>query len=84
MESLPNIPVVHPFEKALEELINKHSMESESNTPDFILAEYMFTCLSAYRNAVKARDKWFSVDMWSENKRTREFNAENETGIPQP
>jgi hypothetical protein len=49
----------HPFEEALTTLINKHSMESESNTPDFILAQYILTCLSAYKNAVNARDKWF-------------------------
>ncbi len=68
-ENKPGIPVTHPFEKALEELINKHSMENESDTPDFILAQYMFTCLSAYRNAVKARDKWFGVDMWTSDKK---------------
>lgn len=56
----PQAPIIHPFEKALTELINKHSMESESNTPDFILAQYILTCLSAYKNAVTARDNWFS------------------------
>lgn len=70
----PAVPAIHPFEKALEELINKHSMENDSDTPDFILAQYMFTCLSAYRNAVQARDKWFGVDMWSENKLAKTTN----------
>lgn len=62
MSEIPGIPHTHPFEKALTELINKHSMENESNTPDYILARYMFTCLYAYRNAVQARDKWFKVE----------------------
>ncbi len=57
------VPVKHPFEKELEELINRHSMENDSNTPDFILAQYVLTCLSAYRNAVNKRDKWFGVRM---------------------
>lgn len=74
MQDLPQTPVTHPFEKELEGLINKHSMENESDTPDYILARYMFTCLSAYQNAVKARDKWFSVDMWTDDKRSSDFN----------
>lgn len=68
MNDIPQVPTTYPFEKELEHLINKHSMENDSDTPDFILAQYMFTCLSAYQNAIKARDKWFGVDMWSENK----------------
>ena len=74
MENTPAIPVTHPFEKALEGLINKYSMENESDTPDYILAQYMFTCLSAYRNAVTARDKWFQVDMWTDDKRSKDFH----------
>lgn len=80
MEVIEN-PKTHPFEKELEELINKYSIENRSDTPDYILAEYMFTCLLAYQNAVKARDKWFSVDMWSENKRSLEFNEKPETDM---
>lgn len=32
----------------LRKVINKHSLEQTSNTPDFILAEYLMTCLTAY------------------------------------
>lgn len=64
----PAAPTTHPFEQALCELINKYSMENGSDTPDFVLAQYMFTCLSAYQTAVKARDKYFGVDMWADNK----------------
>jgi len=45
------------FQKELEQLINKHSIENGSDTPDFILAEYMMGCLKAYGRAVKARDE---------------------------
>jgi len=61
------------FEKDLEVLINKHSMENESDTPDYILAEYMYSCLRAYQTAVKQRDKWFQVDMWTDDKRSADF-----------
>ena len=47
------------FEKELERLINCHSLENESDTPDYILAEYIQDCLDAFRNAVKTRDKWW-------------------------
>jgi len=67
-EELPQVPTKHPFEVELTEVINRHCMANESDTPDFILAQYMFTCLSAYQNAVKARDKWFGVDMLADDK----------------
>jgi len=46
------------FVKELEKLINKRCMENGSNTPDFILAEYLTGCLSAFDAATKARDRW--------------------------
>jgi hypothetical protein len=46
------------FTEALEELINGYSLENKSNTPDFILAEYMNSCLEAYNTAVQANEKW--------------------------
>lgn len=61
-------PTKHPFEKAIEELINKMSMEDETDTPDYILAQYLLTCYNAYKNAVNARDKLFGVDMWAADK----------------
>lgn len=49
------------FKEALENLINGYSLENGSNTPDFILAEYMTDCLLAYEKAVGSRDKWGKV-----------------------
>lgn len=46
------------FEKELEELINKHSKENESDTPDFLLAEYLVACLENWNNIVKKREAW--------------------------
>jgi len=54
------------FEKELEMLINKHSKENESDTPDFILEQYLKVCLANYAEAIKARDKWYGVKGLSE------------------
>ena len=40
-------------------LLNKHSAENGSNTPDFILASFLMTCLTAFDLASKAREKWY-------------------------
>ena len=47
------------FEKELEHLINKHSLENDSNTPDFILAHYLVECLHNWNDAVTARENWY-------------------------
>jgi len=56
------------FRKELVRLINKHSLEQFSNTPDFILAEYLEKCLAAYDVAVSSRDKWFNINVWTASK----------------
>lgn len=43
----------------LGELINKHSMESASDTPDFILAQYLSSCLLAWNQATMQRETWY-------------------------
>ena len=47
------------FRKELEETINKHSCENESDTPDFILADYLQDCLKAFDSAVRNRERWY-------------------------
>ena len=54
------MPNPSQFEHDLMHLINKHSMESGSDTPDFILAEYLVACLNAFSTATCARSKWYS------------------------
>jgi hypothetical protein len=46
------------FKKELKALINSYSKENESNTPDFILAEYMINCLHAFEKATNERTKF--------------------------
>jgi len=50
---------VDTFEQELEQLINKYSKENGSNTPDFILAEYLVRCLRAFNVGVKKREDWY-------------------------
>jgi len=50
---------VSDFEKELIKLINRHSQENTSNTPDFILASFILRCLSAFDFAVNNRSDWY-------------------------
>ena len=44
--------------RLLEKFINSNSWEQFSNTPDFILAEYLVDCLEAYEKAVTSNRQW--------------------------
>ena len=50
---------MNDLRKDIETAINRHSAENGSDTPDFILAEYLIACLAAYDQAVTAREKWY-------------------------
>ena len=50
------------FEKELEKLINQCSEENGSNTPDFILAQYLVACLAAWNTACQQRETWYGRD----------------------
>lgn len=45
--------------KDIATIINQHSRENASNTPDFILAEYLERCLITFEMASNAREKWY-------------------------
>jgi hypothetical protein len=44
------------FEQSIRLVINTYSKENESNTPDYILSEYIINCLDAFNYATKFRD----------------------------
>ncbi len=46
------------FQTELAALLNKHSIENGSDTPDFILAKYIRGCLAAYEMAINERERW--------------------------
>jgi len=47
------------FQRELSALINKHSMENDSDTPDYLLAEFLIGCLNSYNRVINARDNWY-------------------------
>jgi hypothetical protein len=52
------------FERELTHLINKHSAENLSNTPDFILAHFLMQCLHAWNGGAMRRDQWYKFRPW--------------------
>ena len=48
--------------------INRVSAENGSNTPDFILAEYLVQCLATFDHVVTMRDDWYGVHLEPANK----------------
>lgn len=50
------------LERDIAAAINKHSAENGSNTPDWIIAEYLVRCLGALDGAVTAREKWYGCE----------------------
>lgn len=49
---------------ALETLVNRHGVEKESDTPDYLLAQYLRGCLDAFNTTVRARDHWYGFQPW--------------------
>lgn len=47
------------FRHDLECIINKRSRENGSNTPDFILAQYLANCLDAFDVAIGQRAQFY-------------------------
>lgn len=49
----------HDLHVELTQLLNRVSRESESNTPDYILSDYMINCLEAFERATARRAEWY-------------------------
>lgn len=47
------------FTSQLRALINAHSLENASETPDFILAQYLTGCLRTWDQATQRRETWY-------------------------
>ena len=47
------------LEKDLASLLNRHSLENKSGTPDYILARYLMGCLKTWDESVRARERWY-------------------------
>lgn len=49
------------FRRELSSLVNRFSKENGSNTPDFILADYIADALTTFDRATRARDDWAGI-----------------------
>ena len=59
---MANLEEVTPLERELAQVLNKHSAENASNTPDFILAEYLMGCLEAFNVATNSANAWRGIE----------------------
>ena len=50
------------FTENLQRLLNSHSSENESNTPDFVLATFMSRCLAAFNAGIRDRDRYYNIN----------------------
>lgn len=48
------------FRKDLETIINQNSMENGSDTPDFILADYLYDCLENFNKTSNKRNNFYT------------------------
>lgn len=48
------------FNEALCQLLNAHNQDGATNTPDFVLTEFMLGVLTAFELAMQQRDSWNS------------------------
>lgn len=53
------------FTKELSALLNRACLENDSNTPDYILAEYLMDVLDAYARVTTKRDEWWGLKPWA-------------------
>ncbi len=64
-EEMVSFGVMSEFEVELKNLLNSHSKDAETDTPDFILAKFLQDCLLAFNNATISRDEWHGDDLES-------------------
>jgi hypothetical protein len=68
---------IEEFKKELTSLINKYSIENRSNTPDYLIADYLFHCLLAFETATNRRVRWYG-----DKKYTRQQDIELDWDMP--
>lgn len=48
------------LEREFAAVVNRHSLENDSGTPDFIIAKHLVWCLLDFNATIKARAEWYS------------------------
>lgn len=47
------------FSQELSTVLNRHSKENGSNTPDFMLAQFLENCLESWDKVISNREAWY-------------------------
>lgn len=47
------------LEAALSAALNRFSAGNQSDTPDWILAQFLLGCLTAWNKGIQQREKWY-------------------------
>jgi len=55
------VPQRLPIPAALADVLNSYCAENGSNTPDFILGDFLASVLECLNQAIRERDKWYGV-----------------------
>lgn len=50
------------FRRELAQVINRHGLDNRYQTPDFVLAFFIESCLEAFGHGTVKRDSWFGFD----------------------
>lgn len=72
---------VETFEQALTKLLNAYSQENASNTPDFILAQYLLGCLDTWNAAIQRREEWYGREFKAGTVGQDPYAKDTTTGI---
>ncbi len=59
----PQTPTPGSLLFELQRAINRASVEHISNTPDFVLANFLRDCLGAWDAATRERERWYGVHL---------------------
>lgn len=59
MEPFVDVDADNSLRKEIEAAINRYSRENTSDTPDFLLAEYLTDCLAAFEKINRERERWY-------------------------
>lgn len=61
MNKPPQAKPARTFREDLAGLLNRHNRESESSTPDSLLAGFLLLCLEAFDATTRDRDEWYGM-----------------------
>lgn len=54
----------HDMTRELKQTINRISLDSRTNIPDHILAEYLMRCALALASTVQQANEWRGIPLW--------------------